>query len=373
MANLLDVVRVVRSNEYGPRTCLSTFLTLVALSHGLDADARLLGSSWDANQVHRSHVQILLTNDVVRESGRPLFAVWQSLALVRQGWGKQSNPNPQLSSQRASTLLGRPNQKHGDSGDKRTWVHGGKDLNLTRAPTKQQTLGPTVSASTIDATADQPQSELDAFSSLAGLDISSSTPQSAAPNNGPRLATGPNVERWFEKLVCTAEGVLYEDVQIQIGISSPGTKVTQHILLGRLASVCVHPATYRPDQVLRKHSSGSPRVPRTMEAHWWTASREAQTVFPVALDSAGEPDLQRYREALAGSKLIMLEGVDPNPNNLVAAGVLHMSDDGKVGCLLRLEPNKEVKLCRLTIRSTSEDVAAEVQKLIQKPLRSTAS
>lgn len=110
-----------------------------------------------------------------------------------------------------------------------------------------------------------------------------------------------------------------------------------------------------------------------MEAHWWTASREAQTVFPVALDSAGEPDLQRYREALAGSKLIMLEGVDPNPNNLVAAGVLHMSDDGKVGCLLRLEPNKEAKLCRLTIRSTSEDVAAEVQKLIQKPLRSTAS
>ena len=72
--------------------------------------------------------------------------------------------------------------------------------------------------------------------------------------------------------------------------------------------------------------------------------REAQTVFPIVLDSAGELDLSRYRQALLGSKLNVLEGVDPNPNNLVAAGVLHMSVDGKVGCLLRMEPNKEAKV-----------------------------
>ncbi|TFL06549.1 adaptin N terminal region-domain-containing protein [Pterulicium gracile] len=341
-------------------------------------------------------------------------------------------------SARASTLLGRLNQKHGDSGDKRTWVHGGKDLNLTRAPTKRQTLGPTASASTIDATADQSQSELDALSSLAGLEISSSTPQSAAPNNGPRLATGPNVERWFEKLVCTAEGVLYEDVQIQIGIKSryqghigqlavyignkmtaPLTSFTATLHVQDPDALSVTFAKIPPSQVAPRqqsqqllhveckkaftsplvisisflagsHQSVSIQLPIVLTKFFesihldrpefferWKLiggpPREAQTVFPVALDSAGELDLQRYREALAGSKLSVLEGVDPNPNNLVAAGVLHMSDDGKVGCLLRLEPNKEAKLCRLTIRSTSEDVAAEVQKLIQKPLRSTAS
>jgi len=65
----------------------------------------------------------------------------------------------------------------------------------------------------------------------------------------------------------------------------------------------------------------------------------------------------------------VLEGIDPNPANLVAAGVLHTSVDGKVGCLLRLEPNREAKLCRLTVRSTSEDVAVEVKKLLQLLLK----
>ncbi len=30
----------------------------------------------------------------------------------------------------------------------------------------------------------------------------------------------PSVERWFDKLMCNAEGVLYEDVQVQIGVKS---------------------------------------------------------------------------------------------------------------------------------------------------------
>lgn len=33
-----------------------------------------------------------------------------------------------------------------------------------------------------------------------------------------------------------------------------------------------------------------------------------------------------------------LEGIDPNPNNFVSAGILHMRNQ-QVGCLLRLEPN----------------------------------
>jgi len=97
--------------------------------------------------------------------------------------------------------------------------------------------------------------------------------------------------------------------------------------------------------------------------------REAQAVFPIDLKSGGSLDLEKQRQVVAGQRLHILDGIDPNPNNLVAAGVLHMSVDGKVGCLLRLEPNRDAKLCRLTVRSTSEDVAAEVLRLIQRPLK----
>lgn len=97
--------------------------------------------------------------------------------------------------------------------------------------------------------------------------------------------------------------------------------------------------------------------------------REAQQVFPIELDSVGQLDLPKYRQVVTGHRLNNLEEVDPNPNNIVAAGVLHTSIDGKVGCLLRLEPNREAKLCRLTVRSTSEEVASEVLKLILKPIK----
>lgn len=50
------------------------------------------------------------------------------------------------------------------------------------------------------------------------------------------------------------------------------------------------------------------------------------------------------------------------------AGVLHSSRAGKVGILGRLEPNKDAKLCRMTIRSTNAQVSAEVLRLASKPL-----
>ena len=79
--------------------------------------------------------------------------------------------------------------------------------------------------------------------------------------------------------------------------------------------------------------------------------------------------MAKNSKVIVGNKLGLLEGVralsafqerpshadimsapsqiDPNPVNAVAAGVLHMSTGGKVGCLLRLEPNKDAKVCLL--------------------------
>lgn len=78
--------------------------------------------------------------------------------------------------------------------------------------------------------------------------------------------------------------------------------------------------------------------------------------------------------------MTVLQKVDPSPTNIVMAGVLHMSKQGKVyvhevknglmnsGILGRLEPNKDAKLCRLTIRSTNENVSKEFLHLLSQPL-----
>ena len=311
---------------------------------------------------------------------------------------------------RVSALLGTLNRKHGDTGDKRTWVHGGKEANMDREITKRKTLALDL-AETDNTPATVSQ---DIMSSLAGLDISTSTippslaDSAALPDKAPRLHIGPNVDRWFEKLTYTSEGVLFEDSQIQVGIKSRyqghigqlavylGNKVdapltsfttTVHVSDTTALSVSftkIPPSTIGPrsqtQQLLQveckkmfmippiltisylagSHQTVSIRLPIVLTKFFehvklgqtefferWKligSEREAQTVFPVALTSAGQLDITKHRQVVSGHRLNLLDDIDPNPNNLVGAGVLHMSVEGKVGCLLRLEPNREAKV-----------------------------
>lgn len=344
---------------------------------------------------------------------------------------------------RVSALIGRLNRKLGDTEDKRTWIHGGKEMNLERhANPRKATLGPGSSA-TGTATVTGTTDAQDVMNSLAGLNLSSSGDQSDSSRTdgsvvAPRVAVGPSVEKWLNKLTYSADGVLYEDVQIQIGIKSRyqghlgqlaiylGNKIsvpltsftsTIHVndsealsaTFAKIPSNTLVPRT-QSQQLLHveckkafsafpiltvsflagAHQSISIRLPISVTKfiegvklgqadffeRWRVIGgppREAQAVFPITLDGTGQLDLVRYRQVVSGNHLEILEDVDPNPSNLVAAGVLHTSVDGKVGCLLRLEPNREAKLCRLTVRSTSEDVAAEVLRLIEKLLRLDSS
>ncbi|KAK0233088.1 adaptin N terminal region-domain-containing protein [Armillaria fumosa] len=335
---------------------------------------------------------------------------------------------------RVSALLGRLNRKHGDTEDKRTWVHGGKEANLDReAVQRKSTLLPDVNGHESSQLASAALDSHDVLGSLAGLDLSRPSATSDDPS-APHVATGPSVERWFDKLMCNAEGVLYEDVQVQIGIKSRyqghlgqlavyiGNKVptaltsfttTIHISDPAALSVTfakIPPNTIAPrtqtQQLLHveckkvfsvppiltisflagSHQTISVRLPIVITKFVENVSltqidfferwrliggppREAQVVFSVDLTSSGQLDLAKNNRVVAGHHLNVLDDIDPNQSNIVAAGVLHTSVDGKVGCLLRLEPNQEAKLCRLTIRSTDEEVAAEVLKLIQKPLK----
>jgi len=274
------------------------------------------------------------------------------------------------------------------------------------------------------------------MASLAGLEIASSANNATTTNERltTQLATGPEIDQWFEKLTYSPEGVLYEDVQIQVGIksryqghlgqlavyvgnkfSAPLTSFTTTInvhdpeaLSLTFAKMPQTTIAARSQIQLLLHAECKRifNVPPILDISFLTGShltvavrlpivvtkffehvklgpadfferwkliggppREIQTVFPIELTTTGQLNVAKHKQVISGHGLNLLTDVDPNPNNVVGAGVLHMSADGKVGCLLRLEPNREAKLCRLTVRSTSEQVAAEVEKLLQRPLR----
>lgn len=352
---------------------------------------------------------------------------------------------------RVSALLGRLNQKHSDTEDKRTWIHGGKDANLERELVKRKTTAePNAHASPTNTDGQS------IINSLAGLDLS--TPSAPDPERivndisapkAPPVIAGPDVDRWFNRLTFNSEGVLYEDVQVQIGLKSRyqghlgqlaiyvGNKVpspltsftiTTHVhdpdalsvTFAKIPPNVVAPHT-QSQQVLHleckkmftnppiltisflagSHQTISLRLPVVITKFFehvqmnqadfferWKLiggpPREAQSIFSIVLNAAGELDLAKQRQIVSGHHLNVLQDIEPNSNNTVAAAVLHTSVDGKVGCLIRLEPNRDAKvrqlikctlllnvnskLCRLTVRSTSEDVANETLKLLQKLL-----
>lgn len=62
-------------------------------------------------------------------------------------------------------------------------------------------------------------------------------------------------------------------------------------------------------------------------------------------------DLVAVRAKILGFGMQLLDGIDPNPDNFVCAGIIHMRSQ-QVGCLLRLEPNKQAQVIyRLKIHS----------------------
>lgn len=326
---------------------------------------------------------------------------------------------------RESALLGRLNRKHGDTEDKRTWIIGGKEANLDREAARHK---PGTDATEVSSNHNKSiHDDTDIMSSLSGLDLSSPAGASEQRANGESsypasnitkslaaapVLRGPNVDRWFEKLCHSNEGVLYEDIQIQMGIKSEfhghmgrvaiyfGNKVaapltsftaTLNVLDPEALSVsfakippnvinpraqtqqllhveCKKPFTSPPilnvSFIAGSHQSLAVRLPIVITKFFepvqlgatdfferWKLiggpPREAQRIFPIGLDSAGHVDIGKNTKVVSGHRFGLLDDVDPNPVNLVGAGVLHTGEAGKVGCLLRVEPNREAKVCSL--------------------------
>uniref|UniRef100_A0A671PZC1 AP-2 complex subunit alpha-1-like n=1 Tax=Sinocyclocheilus anshuiensis TaxID=1608454 RepID=A0A671PZC1_9TELE len=66
---------------------------------------------------------------------------------------------------------------------------------------------------------------------------------------------------------------------------------------------------------------------------------------------------------LLGLGMALLENVDPNPENFVCAGVIQTKAQ-QVGSLLRLEPNAQAQMYRLTVRSSKDTVSKRLCELL---------
>ncbi|CZT07549.1 related to alpha-adaptin C [Rhynchosporium agropyri] len=138
--------------------------------------------------------------------------------------------------ERQSALLSRLHQKHANSSDKRTWVVGGKDANANEKDfnlTKNPGLKRAFSANNLAGRANGASTGMGSNGAnghgrgqndLAGLNMMDSGPSEPKTLKAPNLASAahlsPDWELGYNKLLLKAEGVLYEDGQIQIGVRS---------------------------------------------------------------------------------------------------------------------------------------------------------
>ncbi|OAA67145.1 ap-2 complex subunit alpha [Niveomyces insectorum RCEF 264] len=153
--------------------------------------------------------------------------------------------------ERQSALLSRLHQKHANTSDKRTWVVGGKDANtdaaelaMAKNPGLRRTFtssseatnghGPTAAngsngaangaANGKAATNGHAGTSAKAINDLAGIDMLALGPAEPKMTKIPNLASAahlsPGWERGFNRLLLKADGVLFEDGQLQVGVRS---------------------------------------------------------------------------------------------------------------------------------------------------------
>ena len=329
--------------------------------------------------------------------------------------------------ERQSALLSRLHSKHGNTSDKRTWVVGGKDANvnekdfslaknpgLKRAFSSADGRSQTNGIGNINGTNGHAKGATD----LAGLDMMDAGPTEPKTLKAPNLASAahlsPDWEIGYNKLLLKAEGVLYEDGQIQIGVRSeyrgqmaciilyfsnkapasvssftttldleatekenltweikglPESTInqgaqSQQMIMFEAKKVFDKSPTIRISYLAGALQALTLKLPVTIHKFMdpaeltaddffkrWkqigAAPREAQSIFGVkeGRDGGREFNDSFIRRTIDGFKWGILDGVDPNKKNFVGASVLHTSDGGKFGCLLRLEPNYGTQVC----------------------------
>ncbi|XP_060625015.1 AP-2 complex subunit alpha-2 isoform X2 [Anolis sagrei] len=89
--------------------------------------------------------------------------------------------------------------------------------------------------------------------------------------------------------------------------------------------------------------------------------QEMQNIF-----KANHPlDTEITKAKIIGFGTALLEDVDPNPANFVGAGIIH-TKSSQIGCLMRLEPNLQAQMYRLTLRTSKETVSRRLCELLSE-------
>ncbi|KAJ5397692.1 AP-2 complex subunit alpha [Penicillium cosmopolitanum] len=281
-----------------------------------------------------------------------------------------------------------------------------------------------------------PTSATSASGDLAGLDFSSG-PALPAPNLASAAHLTPDWDIGFNRLYYTSEGVLFEDAQIQVGLRSEyrGHMGVVKLYISNKSSYPItsltttidNPATPNlkidtknlPDSTVNAAAQTQQTLfcavhgpfsdAPTIRISYLAGALQAYTLqLPVLMHRYMEPSslsaedfFKRWRQiggdALEGQKTFgvtaknktategftrrtvegfgwkILDGVDPNAKNIVGCAVFQF-EAGKTGCLMRLEPNYEKSMYRVTVRATQEGVPQALvkqmeQKMSQERLR----
>ncbi|EEH45165.1 uncharacterized protein PADG_01315 [Paracoccidioides brasiliensis Pb18] len=265
---------------------------------------------------------------------------------------------------------------------------------------------------------------------LAGLDLLSNT-DGAELNLASAAHLSADWEIGYNRLYFKDEGVLFEDAQIQVGLRSeyrvhlgvcklyftnkstfpigsftatldnpspesikidtknmpdpdvPAQSQTQQTICFEAKGPFTKPPTIRISYLagalqaytlqlpvlMHKYMDASTLSPDDFFKRWRQIGGpplEAQSTF--GLHSKGRTITEAFtRRIVEGFRFKILNGVDPNSRNVVGCSV-YQTDSGKTGCLLRLEPNYEKMMYRLTIRATQDAVPQAVVKLMEERL-----
>jgi AP-2 complex subunit alpha len=230
-----------------------------------------------------------------------------------------------------------------------------------------------------------------------------------APNLASAAHLSPDWEPGYNRLLLRPEGVLYEDAQIQVGLRTeyrghlgcvifyftnkssfpmgsftttldnrssatlktdikglPDTTIppegqTQQTIMFEAKNVFTDPPTFRISYLAGALQALTLQLPVVLFKYMDPASLDAEDFFKRWKQIGGAPreaqrifglvserrtmDVGFVRKVVQGMRWGILDGVDPNAKNIVGATVLHTSEGGKFGCLLRLEPNFESQVC----------------------------
>uniref|UniRef100_A0A452G234 AP-2 complex subunit alpha n=1 Tax=Capra hircus TaxID=9925 RepID=A0A452G234_CAPHI len=249
--------------------------------------------------------------------------------------------------------------------------------------------------------------------------------RAAPPPAAPPPGLGPSPEEAFLRFVCRNNGVLFENQLLQIGVKSefrqnlgrmylfygnktsvqfqnfsptvvhPGDLQTHILSTKRVASQvdggaqvqqvlnieCLRDFLTPPLLSVRFRYGGAPqsltlKLPVTINKFFQPTEMAAQDFFQrwkqlslpqqeaQKIFKANHPmDAEVTKAKLLGFGSALLDNVDPNPENFVGAGIIQ-TKALQVGCLLRLEPNAQAQMYRLTLRTSKEPVSRHLCELL---------